>query len=278
MKRFVVCLMALLLAFPLTGCNFLTRILSACRASFSIQSRKIELSINCSFGARPPAEAPGGAGPLAGLQKAVNRGLTAAAFDECRDFCGDPGSPECDDCRTAVGSAVMQPYVSVCQGTAYQTLPDRLPMQLEALTDRGRFISPVFVGHRDRGTTRWDDCGGENADYVLPEAEARAWERSVYEQGARTVERISATPVGGGAADTLFQLKEEYRLDLDKTPGAPLDPGIYGVGVGFWAFNGGGIFPLAADGAVSTLMMPTPAAGFGSGLQFSGDARFAIRQ
>jgi len=248
MQRLILCLITLLLAFPLTGCTFLRRVITSCLPYFSLHSGRIDLEISCPWQGRASQELSTlrDTDRLAGLQKAVHRGLTPG-FDECRDFCDDPDSVECDDCRMAVGRSMFQPYISICQGTAYQTLPDTLPVQLEVATDRGVFTSPVFIVRKDRGTTRWDDCGGENVDYVLPEAAVRAWERSAYQQGARAVNRISVIPVGRGAG-ALFNLKDEYGSGQAGTDNGPPDLAKFGIGIGFWLFRGAGV--------VSSMILP----------------------
>lgn len=298
MKPRIILAVFLLAAIPLAGCNTIKNAIRCCRVVITVDGQgNTKEELFCPPPPCPDCPPPGtcpnppppcrptcGVGPTSAadermvrvvnlIEDVVQRGAPITEFDECRDFCSNPDSPDCDTCRTSVGLTIMQPYINICQGTAIRPLPDQFQVTFGASTDIGVRTSPVYTLRKERGTIRWDQCGGESLDFVLPD-EVRNWARSVADEGARKLYSTWVTRAGAGAGEGFFQLKEGY--SLDDTSGST-DILAYGVGISTWAFDNLGRDPVIADGVRSPMMLPSGPAGFGGGLTYTGEGTFVLR-
>jgi hypothetical protein len=275
MKRGISLLLILSLIVPLlVGCKWLRRF---CRHNCVIvNSSRFVLRVGCRAPCTASVHAPGDGAASKDthvLDQTIAQGSLAGASGACADVCREFGeeSDECDQCRTTVGLAITQPYFNFCQGTAYQPLPDAMNVALEVDTDRGTFVSPQFTARKQRGTVRYDTCGGENADYVVvEETRLRDWGQRIYrESGARQAYEIRLARTGANAEESLFKLKDDFTQPAEA--GGTLDPMVYGLNTSIWLFNGGGAGG-DPDGVITpTPMLPAPAAGVGAGRSFSGE-------
>ena len=164
-------LAAALITFSTTGCKWFKR---HCTVTVGINRppgtgtrTTVSGNVNCTLGAT-------GADALYGIHQAVGAAVRSGstnAFDECADFCGDPESDACDQCRSLVAIAVLEPSMVSCQGTLYGDYPARLEnVTVTAFTDRGTFAyGPSFALIRQTSSVSFGRCGQSTAEYA-PEA------------------------------------------------------------------------------------------------------------